>query len=259
MVSFVIELADVCVGVNALFESTRTFCAEYLSDAAPAVELCLDEADIEAERARAVEQDAREGLQPRAWSDAYLETLALYRKVAESLLPYGVVVFHGAVVAVGERTYCFTAPSGTGKTTHVRFWLSQVSGAYVLNGDKPLLRVGDEGVVAYGTPWQGKERMGVRGALPLAGICELERGERDAIRPMGAREALPVLMRQTYVPAGPLAQLRVVELVGKIAGRVPLWRMSATLDEDSALVSASAMAGTFFQAAPSDASGGENV
>lgn len=239
--SFTVELADVCVGVEALFASTRDFCADYLTDAAPSERLAMTEADIEAERDHAARQDLREGREPRVWSQAYLETLALYRKAAALLLPYDAVVFHGTAVASEGRVYLFTAPSGTGKTTHARFWLSQVPGAYVLNGDKPLVRVGPDGVRAYGTPWQGKERMGVRGSLPLAGICLLERGETDAIRRMDAREALPTLIRQTHCPKGDADLVRVVSLAGRLAESVLLWRMSATLDEASALVSHAAM------------------
>lgn len=237
MVTFAIELADVCLGVSALYGQTREFCRDYLSNAEPEFHICLDEEDIEAERAQAARQDERAGLVPREWSSEYLETLALYRKAAAALLPYGTAVFHGAVVGAGGCAYCFTAPSGTGKTTHVRYWLSQVPGAFVLNGDKPLVRVTDGGVVVFGTPWRGKENMGVRGCLPLAGICALERGEIDEIQAMDAHEALPILIQQTYVPEGADAKLRIVELAGRITMQVPLWRMTASLNEASAQVS----------------------
>lgn len=252
MVAFTLELAGIPVGVEALFESTREFCAGYLTDASPVVRIAMAEADLAAERVYAAKQDEREGRATRAWSPEYLELLALYRKAATALLAHDVVVFHGAVLGVDGRAYLFTAPSGTGKTTHARHWLSQVPGAYVLNGDKPLLRVGAsdggdafggdaDAVVAYGTPWQGKERMGVRGSLPLAGICLLERGETDVIWRVDAREALPTLISQAYRPESPAALVRVVELVGALAEAIPLWRMRATSDESSARVSYAAM------------------
>lgn len=242
MATFTLELAGIPVGVESMFDSTQDFCAEYVTDADPELHVVISEADLAAERVRAARQDEREGFAPRSWSDEYLETLALYRKAAELLLPFGVIVFHGAVVAVGERAYLFTAPSGTGKTTHVRYWLSQIPNAYVLNGDKPLLRASDEGVFAYGTPWQGKEGMGVRGCLPLAGLCLLERGETDAIRRIDFNEAMPTLIQQAYRPEAPDALVRIVQFVGQLGAKVSLWRMQATLDERSALVSYAAMA-----------------
>ena len=242
MVSFAVELADVCVGVEALFGSTRDFCADYLTDAVPTERVTITEADIAAEHERAARQDERDGLSPRTWSDTYLETLALYRKVAACFLPHDTVVFHGTAVAVAGRAYLFTAPSGTGKTTHARYWLSQVPGAYVLNGDKPLLRVDADDVRVFGTPWRGKERLGVRGNLPLAGLCLLERGEADAICRIDAHEALPELIRQTHCPSGADALVCVVGLVARLAQAVPLWRMQATLDEASAQVSYAGMA-----------------
>lgn len=235
------ELAGVSIAADVLFETTLKFCSDYLTDVVPLERVAIDRADIEAERARVAERCAREGRPTYNWSDNYLETFVLYRKVAMALLPYNAIVFHGAVVALDGRAYLFTARSGTGKTTHVRFWLSQIPGSYILNGDKPLLRVIDGGVLACGTPWQGKEHMGVNERLPLAGLCVLERGKVDAVRRVDIDEVLPTLIRQTHRPEEPATLVRIMELVGAAGETVPLWRMSATLDERSALVSHDAM------------------
>lgn len=243
MTEFVVELAGVSIAVSALHESTQTFCERWLTDK-PAVEgVNLTQEDLEAERRYSVEHNLRMGLSVRPHADAYLETLALYRRVACVLLPYDVIVFHGAVLAVDERAYVFTAPSGTGKTTHARYWLAQVPGCYVLNGDKPLLRVGEHDVVAYGTPWMGKECMGTNASLPLAGLCVLRRDDHDHIEPLDMRDALATLIAQTYRPRDPNELVRVVELAGRLGSVVPLWQMGCTLNESSALVSWRAMAG----------------
>ncbi|MBO7674560.1 MAG: hypothetical protein J6S63_06080 [Atopobiaceae bacterium] len=243
MTDFVISLADVPIAVSALHESTRDFCGGWLVDEPARERIVLTQDDIESERRYAAEQNVREGLRVRSYGDAYLETLALYRRAASVLLRYDTVVFHGAVLAVGERAYLFTAPSGTGKTTHARFWLAQVPGCYVLNGDKPLLRIGDSDVVAYGTPWMGKEGMGVNGFLPLAGLCVLRRDDHDHIERLDAREALSTIIAQSHRPKDPMGLVRVVELAGRMGSLVPLWQMGCTLDERSALMSWRAMCG----------------
>ena len=48
---------------------------------------------------------------------------------------------HGAVIRYKGKAYLFTAPSGTGKTTHIRQWLKKAEGTFVVNGDKPLIKV----------------------------------------------------------------------------------------------------------------------
>ena len=66
----------------------------------------------------------------------YLESIALYRKIAERLPFYDAVVFHGAVIAYKGCAYAFTARSGVGKTTHIRLWLERFGDAvHILNGD----------------------------------------------------------------------------------------------------------------------------
>ncbi len=57
---------------------------------------------------------------------------------------------HGAAVAVDDKCYIFTAPSGTDKTTHAMNWLRAVLEAYIVNGDKPFVDVNNK--LVYGSP-----------------------------------------------------------------------------------------------------------
>ncbi len=60
-----------------------------------------------------------------------------YRKLAESLLEYGVLLFHGSSVAVDGFGYIFAAQSGTGKSTHARLWRELLGErAVMVNDDK---------------------------------------------------------------------------------------------------------------------------
>lgn len=241
MCDFVVDLAGVPIQVEALFETTRDYCADYLTDAEPRERIVLTQEIIDAEQRFAEKRNRREGLPVRQYSEPYLETLALYRKAADVLLAYDTVVFHGVVMGLDGAAYILTAPSGTGKSTHASYWLSQVPGSYVLNGDKPLLAVREGEVRAYGTPWRGKERIGVPGSLPVAGICIIERAKEDFIERLEPREALPVLIQQTHRPATADGLVKGVEIAGRISGMVPLWRLGATLNEHSAIVSSQAM------------------
>ncbi len=243
MTEFTAKLAGIAIGVSALHETAREYCAEYVVADEPELRVALTQADIDTERRFSALHNEREGIPVHNYSDEYLETLALYRKIAEVLLPRGVIVFHGAVLAEGGRAYLFTAPSGTGKTTHARNWLATVPDCHVLNGDKPLLRIEDDRVIACGTPWMGKERMGCNESLPLAGICLLERDDHDHIGRIDAEEALTTFIAQSHRPDSPTSLLQVVELVDKLSTIVPIWRMGCTPDEASALVSWRAMSG----------------
>ena len=237
MIQFTISLAGVPIGVSALHASTERFCGDYLTGEDPVCSVAVSQADIEAERACSIRQAEREGRAGRGYSDAYLETLALYRALARPLLSHGAVIFHGSVLALEGRAYLFTAPSGTGKTTHSRLWLEQIPGTHVLNGDKPLLRVQDGCVLACGTPWQGKENYGRNEILPLEAVCILERGEENRIEQITFREALPALIRQTHQPQEPELMMKTLSLIGELGSRARLFRLRCNMQPEAALVS----------------------
>lgn len=54
-----------------------------------------------------------------------METLAVYRKLAQLLVQEDILLMHGSVVAVDGQAYLFTAKSGIGKTTHTSLWMKQ--------------------------------------------------------------------------------------------------------------------------------------
>lgn len=140
------------------------------------------QSDIEYEREKSALEDRKEGLPIRNFPDSYLETLAVYRKFAENLLAYDTVLFHGSVVAVDGIGYLFTAKSGTGKSTHTRLWREYFGErAVMVNDDKPLLQVTENGVIVYGTPWDGKHHLSNNISVPLKAICILTRAEENHI------------------------------------------------------------------------------
>ncbi|MCD8159633.1 MAG: hypothetical protein LUE61_00270 [Clostridiales bacterium] len=119
---------------------------------------------------------------------AACEGNCLYRRAALGMLDYDGCLLHATAVAVDGAGYVFTAPGGTGKSTHAGLWM-QVFGprALMVNGDKPILRRMEGGFSVCGTPWRGKERLGCAAVVPLRGVCLLERGggERHRARRPG--------------------------------------------------------------------------
>lgn len=243
MTEFTVSLAGVPMRIEALSPRVADFCRDYITSEKPLFTVSMTPEDIARERERSAREDELEGKPVRRFSDAYLETLAVYRRLAERMLDYDAVVFHGSVVALEGRAYLFTARSGTGKTTHTRLWLKNIPGSYVLNGDKPMLRLDGARVLACGTPWMGKERLGCRGILPLEAICLLERDEKNRIEPISFHEAMAGLIQQTHRPEGGDAFVKTLSLIGKLGGCVRLYRLGCNMEDEAALVSWRGMTG----------------
>ena len=153
------RLAGHTVEIESVYPQVHTLCEAYRVDGKAEYCITTTPADIAYERQRSARADELEGAAVREYADPYLETLAVYRKLAQLLVQDDILLMHGAVVAVDGQAYLFTAKSGTGKTTHTRLWMQQFGDrAVMVNGDKPLLHITNEGVTVYGTPWDGKGR-----------------------------------------------------------------------------------------------------
>ena len=237
MTRFTILIAEKRVQITALYESTRLFCADYLDEGTPDFSVSVTPEDIRWEREKSAREDALEGIPVRAFTDEYLETLAVYRKIADRMLEFGTMLFHGSAIAVDGTGYLFTAKSGTGKSTHTRLWREYFGDrAVMINDDKPLLRVTDSGVWVCGTPWDGKHRLSMNANVPLAGICILERGAENRIRAITPKEALHMLMQQSHRPGSPAAVIHLMDTVDKLMTKIRFYRLECNQDPGAALV-----------------------
>lgn len=151
------------------------------------------------------------------------------------------VVLHASAVALDGRAYLFSAPSGTGKSTHTGNWLELFEKAYILNDDKPAIRVFGEEAYAYGTPWSGKNDLSVNERVKLGGIAFLERAQENSIERVSPPEAAKLILGAT---ARRLSKERVNELlctVQVLACKTPVYKLRCTADIEAARLASAAM------------------
>lgn len=228
---FVISLAGVRVGVDNHYPFVERQCRDYLCEGEDA-----------AFTVRATPEEIREEAALGGFSDAYCESICVYRRICEEIAAYRVFLLHASVLEVDGYAYAFLARSGVGKSTHTKLWVKNIPHARVLNGDKPLLRVEEDGsVTAFGTPWNGKENWGENIRAPLAAICFLERGEVNAIRRAREEEILPRMMHQFYLRGERGSVERRLALLDALIGAVPYFVLSCTISDEAAHVSYEAM------------------
>ena len=231
------RLAGHAIKIESLYSQVHTLCAAYRVEDDAEYCIATTPADIAYERQRSAQADALEGAVPHKYADPYLETLAVYRKLAQLLVQDDILLMHGAVVAVDGQAYLFTAKSGTGKTTHTRLWMQQFGDrAVMVNGDKPLLHVTNTGVTVYGTPWDGKEHLSTNTSCPLKALCILTRSETNHSERISKMEALPMLCQQVYRPENPVTLAKMLALVDQLGSSVPLYRLGCNMEPEAAQV-----------------------
>ena len=195
---FCIKLAGVVIGVEHRYEYVRQLYAAYIVEGQkPAFTVSTTEKEILVELNFSMGLYGKEACPPKE----YFESQCLYAKIGAGLARYDGLMMHAAVVAVDGKAYVFTAPSGTGKTTHISLWLNHFeTRAQVVNGDKPVLRFIDGVLYACGSPWQGSENWGNNIMCPVMGICFLEQARDNSICPLVKEDVIRRLLPQVYRP-----------------------------------------------------------
>lgn len=227
-----VKLAGLPIGIDNRYDHICKIASDYLTDDDPLFTVNATDEDIEKERAESSAD----------FSKGYLESIVVYRKIAEILPRYDAFVFHGAVLNLEGKAYAFTAKSGVGKTTHTRLWLSEFKDkVHYLNGDKPIIRIIDGTVFASGTPWRGKEGYGVNETAPLCGIALLERGETNSAGVIDPSLGVIRLFGQIYLPKDTETLKMTMKLADRVMSSVKFIELKCNMDKEAAHVAKNAL------------------
>ena len=133
-----------------------------------------------------------------------LEYVYVGAEFNRKILKYGGIMIHSSAVEVDGKAYLFSAPCGTGKSTHTKQW-QKYFGA-------------------------------------LQGICMLERGE-NRIRQIQPAEAIPLILQQTIRPKNEKYLGKMMEIMDQLLREVPVYRMQCDISEEAVKMSYEAMKG----------------
>lgn len=237
MVSNRYKIADRVVEIHSLYYEVHTYCAGYQTDETAEYSVTVSQEDIAFEREKSACEDKLQGIPARHFPDSYLEKLAVYRKIAEQMTAFDTILFHGSCIAVDGMGYLFTAKSGTGKSTHTQLWREYFGDrAVMVNDDKPLIHIGANDVTVYGTPYNGKHRLGNNLAVPLKAICILTRADENHIEPLSAQQAYPMLVQQVYRSADRVKMMKTLRLIDTLTGQVSFYRLGCNMNLSAAKV-----------------------
>ena len=155
-----------------------------------------------------------------------------------NLLDFDGFMLHASGVVYENKAYLFSAPSGTGKSTHTSIW-QRVFGndkTFIINDDKPAIKLDGDVVKACGTPWSGKYDQSRNADVPIKGICFLERAEVNSIEEMEKKEAIHQILNQTIRPRDPKDMEKLLTLLDRLLDRVKVYRLGCNMDDEAAYV-----------------------
>lgn len=159
------------------------------------------------------------------------EVLAILDSMANNVFRYDILLVHGAAIEYKEKAYLFMAPSGTGKTTHIKYWKQVLNDVGIINGDKPLI---DSNGTVYGTPFSGKERWNKPVSYKLDCIIFIYRDEYNHIEKVNCQDCIQDLLNCVNLPNG--KEFEALNLVNTIFKDIRMYKMHCINDVSAAQI-----------------------
>ena len=226
MVNFRVKIANKVLEINALNESTKKYCRNFLSEEEPNYVINISEEDLKNESLNSGN------------GQVYVneEISALYRKIADLLVEDNIIVFHGSSFKVQEHGFILTARSGVGKSTHARLLSEYLKDEFTyINDDKPLIEVIDNKLTIYSNPWNGKERRGNNTSSPLTAVLFVNRGLSNSYKKLDNKEEVYFkLLTQIYLPRDKAKREKALKIIDIILKSINFYEINVNMDISAA-------------------------
>lgn len=225
------KIADIVFDADIRYKYTYNIMKDYLVDDEPArFSIVITDEDIENEKKLSPYEIVND--------NGGYESTAVYRKyIYEVLEKYDAFFFHCSSIEVDGKAVMFTAKSGTGKSTHRNLWMKNFGDKVkIINDDKPIIRKIDGIYYVYGTPWRGKEAMGVNTRVPAKALCFLSRAEKNSIGPISTGKVVAKALNQTVRPTDARLMGNLLELLDGFLNQVDCYDLRVNMEDEAALV-----------------------
>jgi len=168
----------------------------------------------------------------RGENGEYSEELMI-TAVYSQLCAYKTLFLHASYIDYEGNGIVFVGPSGIGKTTQAELW-QQYQGAQIVNGDKAFIRIVDDIVYAYGSPWHGSSQYSVNMKSQLKGIVVLSQADENRIRKLNEIETMQMFMPHVFMPHwDEISVKQVLETLDLVIKKVPVWFLECRPDQDA--------------------------
>lgn len=236
--SLLVELVNKKFLISAKSHGLKRFFIGYVVEGAPDYYIKVTDEDIRRE------EIANSGKLGGNFIPDELEFCAIQRHIVSLFSGQGVLLFHGSAICVDGRTYIFTAPSGTGKSTHSLLWREMLKDhdVVMVNDDKPFLKVEEGCVTSYGSPWTGKEGLGCNMSAPVEAICCIFQGKKNFIRQAMPDEMYPIFYEQSFRPLDKVGTENYLHTLDVLTRNVRLYQLECDVSPEAARLSYETMA-----------------
>ncbi len=230
VMKYLYNIADFNILIEYNYKYTYKFLEKFLSktDSAPDIFITVTQSELEKELEIAEIKII----------DVVENSLILRKLASELLINYNTVLFHASSIEYDGKAYLFTAPSGTGKSTHTALLKSLLGDKITyINDDKPFLRLIDGKFYVYGSPWCGKHMLSNNIKAPLQAIVKINRSSENSVSTLNSTEALTLMLEQAYSYDDESSVSTLLDYINLIFKQAKLYKLNCTNSIDAAKVS----------------------
>ena len=147
------------------------------------------------------------------------------------------LLLHASVVNHNGYGYMFLGCSGTGKSTHSRLWIENITGTQLLNDDNPIIRICGDNIIVSGSPWSGKTPCYKNKQIPLGGIVRLTQAKSNKITRLYGLPAYAALLPScSVIKWDAEVELAVNKSIEQISSTCPIWHLECLPDREAAIL-----------------------
>jgi len=158
-----------------------------------------------------------------------------------AVLCRGGLLIHASSLAYQGKGILFSAPSGTGKSTHTGLWKKYAPETVIVNDDMPIVRMDNGTPLLCGAPWSGKNSIHTNLNVPLCAIVFLERGTTNTLTPMEPMEAVFRIYDAVRKPVISDLAAASLERIDELLQKVPVYTLSCDISEEAVRVAMKAL------------------
>ena len=227
MNQLIVNFADIKIKIHTNYDYMFKFCKDYIVN--------TTEYDFEVYPSEDYQHKMDDN---PLFSAAYCESISLYEEIGKQLPFYNAFIMHGATITYQDKGLMFTAQSGTGKSTHIKLWKKHFGkDVDIVTGDKPIVRVFNDGIKVYGTPYSGKECWHKNRSANLDSICIVQRGTTNKICKITSEEAILPLYQQIFIPKdNEIIAGKILDLFNHLLTSIPIYVLQCDISEEAVQV-----------------------
>lgn len=166
------------------------------------------------------------------------EHIFLATELFRKILKYNAIMIHSSAIKYNGKCYLFSADSGVGKSTHTALW-QEVYGdkVQIINDDKPIIRIKNNKLIVYGSPFAGGTMKFQNDSADLEAIVFLERSKNNSIEELSPQSAMRYLFKESVRKIGKNQMNNSLNMISVILENCKIYKLHCNMDKSSAILS----------------------